>query len=217
MSQRNLSRMIEGISDPDALRRFEVKLQQRYKIKKLGLSTESHVLRARFCLDCETDTPVTMQIWSSDNILIQGSPKIPPRGFNTEVSEVFVLAESSIEATPDPETTPYMLRARTLLAYIKRLDVGDEIDRMVVVTLGDIVLDLLLCHKMDTYKMKREEFEISIPRKISELNKTEEVYRDDDIEKAHRLRNRIAHRASLITEEEAIWVKEIIEDVIEHI
>lgn len=221
MSQNNSKKKIEGISDPDALRRFEVKLKQKYKIKNLDLSSNSHAYRVRFCLDCDRETPVSLQIWSSDTILIQGSPKIPARGFTEETEEIMALAESSLEVLPDPETTPYLLRARTLFAYVKRLNLGDDIERMAAVSVGDIVLDLLLCHKISFFGLSRRDtqelMEMYIPRKIREIQRREPVYRDDEVIRVHNLRNNIAHGGSLITEDEAVWAKDLIEDVIENI
>lgn len=221
MSQHNMKLKTEGISDPDALRRFEIKLQEKYKIKKLSLPSASHVFRTEFCLDCSPEIPVSLQVWSSNTILIQGSPKISKRGFTTETRIIMELAKSSLDATPDPDLTPYMIRARTLFAYINRLNLGDEIERMTAVSIGDIVLDLLLCHKISLFGLPRKDSEalmdLYIPNKIDAIKKKETVYREEEIKKVHILRNRIAHGGSLITEDEAGWAKDIIEDIIENI
>ena len=88
---------------------------------------------------------------------------------------------------------------------------------MVMVSLGDIIIDLLLCHKIDALKMSKKLFEAYIPNKIKEINKVEAVYRDDEIDRLHKLRNRIVHGGSIITEKEAEWAKELTEDFIEHV
>jgi len=168
-------------------------------------------------MECDSENPVSLQVWNTNSILVQGSPNIPKSGFDSESEIIMKMAEESIETTPDPSETPFKLRAETILDYVKRLDERNEMERMVIVALGDIILDLLLCHKIDSLGMPRGIVDAFFPTKISEINRIETVYRDDELIRLHKLRNQIAHGGSMITESEATWAKTLIEDVIENL
>jgi hypothetical protein len=109
-----------------------------------------------------------------------------------------------------------LIRARTILSYVNTLDIEEDVERMVLVSLCDIILDLVLCHKIEMLGLLSGIKDAYLPSKISSIKKKEAVYRDDQIERAHRLRNQIAHGGALITKEEAQWILDLTKDVEKH-
>jgi hypothetical protein len=216
MSQNRESAVVEGISDEDALIRFHKALEQEYRVNKQELTQPSMVTRISFSLNCCKDFPVTLMIWATDTILVQGSPNIPKTGFEEEVGTIIELAKSSIESTPSSTDSMDLIRARTILAYIDTLNIEVDVERMVLVSLCDIVLDLILCHQIEVLGLPSGVKDAYLPSKIASIEKKESVYREDQILRAHRLRNQIAHGGSLITQDEAKWVLELTIDVEKH-
>lgn len=208
---------VEGIAESDALRRFERQLKDKYKVMGLPLTQQYQVYRVRLCLKCAPEIPVSLQIFTSGTILIQGSPKIPKNEFESETDTIAEMAKQSVEIPSTSKTSPFKLRARVLLEYVSELDPNNEVERLVIVILGDIIVDLLLCEKLTQLKLKRDTLEQYIPIKLKIINSKKSVYRKKDIENLHILRNRIAHGLGLITKEEADWAKELTEDLIKNL
>jgi hypothetical protein len=221
MSTQNLfQQKIVGINHIDALIRFESKLKQRYVLQDLDKTHDSIVFRKRFCLICEPEIPVQLQIYSTENMMITGSPKIPESEFKKEVQEIFVMAKESIK-TESSSDTPLSLRANLLFDYLIKIDIREEVSQVVIVTIGDLIIDILLSDKINELDIKgrekRELMEQYLPIKIKALKgKGVAVYRDSDINRLHNLRNRIVHSSTLISEKEAEWAIDLLKDLIEH-
>lgn len=205
---------ITGISDDAHLAKFQKLLNQKYSVKVEPPTQEHMVLRTKIRLDSAAKTPISLSIFSTDTLLFQASQKIPEKVFEREIESVLSLGRQSVAILVKQITSPTTLRAKQLLKYVQGLNSGHEVERMVIVFLCDIVVDLLLIEKLRSFNITdRQLLESYIPIKLKALRRKITIPRNGDLESLHTMRNGIAHGAALISKGEADWARDLVSDL----
>jgi hypothetical protein len=87
---------------------------------------------------------------------------------------------------------------------------------MIIVTLCDVVLDLLVSEKLSKFTSKREDLENeSIIPKIRMLEAKILVYKSKEIQEIRNLRNKVVHGGSAIADAEATSARDTTADIYE--
>ncbi len=216
---RSKTEKITGISNPESLKKLEKLLRQRFSID-VGASTHQYmVFRARLG---HKGTEISLNIFSSDKIVFQGSPKVTETDFEFISRTAAELARESVSRTTTKKT-PRTIRAGQLMEHAASLVGGSEVDLMIVVLLCDIVNDLVVTERLSAFVKNRELLESdSIPSKLQALadkltgvkdSSLDTVLRGEDIAKLRQTRNKVAHGGQPVMPDEAKWALDLAQEV----
>jgi hypothetical protein len=97
---------------------------------------------------------------------------------------------------------------------VRELPENMGVQRMVIVTLCDIILDLLVTEKLSRFTHKRQDLDNeSIGAKHEMLESKIQVYRPKDIRDIRDLRNKVAHGGDATVADEARFAKKATIDI----
>lgn len=216
---RSKTEKITGISKPESLNKLEKLLRQRFSVD-VGAPTQQYmVFRARLG---HKGTEITLNIFTSDKILFQASPKVAEPAFEFISKTAAELARESVSHTTTKKT-PRTIRAEQLMEHAAGLVSGYEVDLMVMVLLCDIVNDLVVTERLSEFVKDRELLESdSIPVKLHVLAdklagvkdaSLDAVLRGEDIAKLRQTRNKVAHGGQPVMPAEAQWALDLAREV----
>lgn len=203
---------VPGICDSACLKKFETLLSQRFTIVEGDIP--SHM---RFKAKLErTGLPreVHVEIFTNENTSIKASPDVKTF-FPGVCAEIMSILKESVNILSRQDTVR-VKRAGRILKYVRNISVQNEIERMVIVTLCDIILDLLVTEKLSHFTTKRQHLEHeSVGAKLGMLEKQFRIpiYRPKAVRDIRGLRNRVAHGGASPATEEATFAKEATIDV----
>lgn len=203
-----------GICDPACLRKFKALLSERFMMHSvLVASSDNLEFKARLE---RADLPkeIHVEIFTNGKVGIKASPHVQAN-FKDICVEIEAILKEAVDILSRKDAIR-VKRAERILEYVEELSVGNEIERMVVAALCDIVLDLLVTEKLSRFTRRREDLENeSIGAKISILEKTIPVYRSQAIRDIRDLRNKVAHGGLSTPLDEARFVKKATIDIFE--
>jgi hypothetical protein len=190
-------------------------LEEKYKCKRIEDKGEYVVGHCRIGL--QEDQEIDVVAFTSDTLLIRASPKTPSELFHTVCSAVEKLAgqaTTSVSAAR-PLTTQ---RAKTILDYASKLDLHNEIQRMVIVILCDTVNEIILREQMKALEIQGPPLDEGIPEKIERIEgKGQVVYRSAQVKNIRELRNGIVHQGNIPDKSQAEKCLEVTSDFLVHI
>jgi hypothetical protein len=202
-----------GICKDICLKKLKFLLNQDYTMTEIA-NPPNHI---RFKADLrKIDLPreVHLEVFANSNVVFTSSPELDPLFAQISANIELILRESlSIVSS---RTTVRVARARRIKDYVDGLSVDDEIQRMVIVALCDIILDLIVTEKLFSFTTRREDLENeSVGAKISQLERQHHVklYKPKEIRDIRELRNKIAHGGTSPAREEAIYSREETSDI----
>lgn len=204
---------IPNICDTDCLKKLETLISQKFVVKKDSNLPPHIKFKARLHRTGLTKE-VHIEVYTNNNVEIKTSPEMQPL-FDAIYAEIeHILKEANIMLSK--QNVVRVDRARRILNYIQTIPVGNEVEMMVIVTLCDVVLDLLVTEKLSNFTHDRKELEDeSVGAKIGLLEKKYEcpIYRPKAIRDIRELRNKIAHGAIAIAREETIFAFDATKDI----
>lgn len=195
---------IPGISDAFCLQKTKQLLQQEYTLLETGEIPSHMILKGRIFTP-GISHPIHLEVFTNENVELIASPDIGADTFKALSSRIERLLEQSVDIL-SRRNTIRVIRARKILEYIQGLSVNNDVERMIIVSLCDIVLDLLVTEKLSQFTSERRILEnASVPVKIRALEENIPVYRSRDICNIRVLRNKVAHGGTPTNKEEADW------------
>jgi len=206
---------VPGICDPACLKKFSTLLSQHFtltlyedvpihmtckaKLERTGLPREVHV-----------------EIFTNENINIKASPELQIV-FGDLCSELKMISQEAINILSRQDSVR-VRRAERIAEYMRNIPVENEVERMIIVTLCDIILDLLVTQKLSDFTNRRQDLENeSVGAKLGMLEKQFKIpiYKPKAIRDIRGLRNRVAHGGDAPAIEEASFAKDATIDIFE--
>jgi hypothetical protein len=202
-----------NICDLDCLKKFEYLLSQKFVMQKENSLPENMKFKAKL-QRAGLAKGVHIEVYINNNIEIKASPKIQP-SFDTMYTEIENLLKESVIMISGQDVLR-VNRAKEILRYIQTISVDDEVGRMTIVVLCDIILDLIVTEKLSQFTHNRQDLENeSVGAKIDLLENKYKVtlYRPKSIRDVRDLRNKIAHGGAPTSRDDAIFARDATIDI----
>jgi len=168
------------------------------RLERIGLPREMH-----------------LEVYANSNVDIKASPEV--RSFNVICNEIEFALKEAINILSGQDTIR-VKRSERIIEYMRKISVKNEVERMIIVILCDIILDLLVTEKLSHFTHKRQDLENeSVGAKLDILEKQFKmpVYESRKIRDIRDLRNRVAHGGDSPVENETIFAKNATVDIFE--
>lgn len=204
---------VPGICDPACLKKLETLLSQDFAVH-VDKNIPSHMrFKARLKLT-GLAREVHVEIFSNENVEIKASPEVQV-SFKDTYLKVEKLLKEAVNILSRTDTLR-VKRAERIMEYMRNISVEHDVERMVIVTLCDIILDLLVTEKLSRFTHKRPHLENeSIGVKLGMLEKRIPVYKPKAIRDIRDLRNKVAHGGASTAKEEAVFAQNTTLDIFE--
>lgn len=191
MAQR-LQIQTPGICDDACIKKLKDLLAQVYTLTEIQNPPDHIKLKAEL-RKVGLPREVHLEVFVNSNAAITASPEVAsfPQ-ISTEIQGILGEAVKIVNRT----NSIRVARARRVKEYIAGLSVDDEIQRMVIVALCDIVLDLMVTERLSGFTRNNADLENdSVGSKIGLLEGryNVRVYKSKVIRDVRELRNKIAH------------------------
>lgn len=205
---------VPRICDVACLRKFKTLLSQCFTVEEDSIP--SHMTFKAKLRRTGLPREVHIEIFTNENTEIKGSSEIEPffQSIFLELKQIFQEA-TNILSTQD---VVRVNRARRIMEYMRNISVGSEVERMVIVTLCDVILDLLVTEKLSHFTHRRQDLEDeSVGVKVGKLEKQYRipVYKPKAIRDIRELRNRVAHGGISPIAEEATFARDTTIEIFE--
>lgn len=193
-----------GICDEICLKKLQYLLDQIYDFNVVPNPSDNIVLKAELR---KVDIPreIHFEVFSNSNVSLISSPDNAPFFPQIEAEIRSMLPEAVKRVCT--RNSIRVARAGRIKDYVSTLSVDNEIERMVIVALCDIILDLMVTEKLSSFTHRRNELEDeSVGAKIGLLETRYHVnlYKPKIIRDIRELRNKIAHGGTSPATQEAI-------------
>lgn len=204
---------VPGICDSACLRKLKFMLSKFFTVNEDRIPTN---MSFKAILE-RTDLPreVHLEVYTNNKVEIKASPEVT--SFSAICNEIETVLREAVTVC-SRNSTLRTQRAERILAYTQSISVNTEVERMIVVTLCDIILDLLVTEKLSSFTRKREDLENeSVGVKLALLEKQYHVpvYRPNDIRDIRELRNKIAHGGASPVINEVSFARDTTIDIFE--
>ena len=196
---------VPGICDSLCLKKLQALLSQRFAIERQA-GLPSHMKFKAILERTGLPREVHLEIFTNENTNIKASPELRNIfvGICSEMEGILKEAVSILSR----EDTIRVKRAGRIMSYMQDVSVDDEVERMVIVTLCDIILDLLVTEKLSHFTRKRQDLENeSVGAKLGMLEDRIPVYKPKAIRNIRDLRNKVAHGGASTAKDEALFAK----------
>ena len=202
---------MSGIDSPTCLKKLKELLRQMFALN-IHQSLPDHITFKGELSSPDWIREVHLEIFTNERCEIKASPELANR-FADICAKIETALGESIDIVSQG-TSVRAMRAGRILEFVGNLSTHNEVNRMVVVTLCDIVLDLLVTEKLARFTRRRQDLENeSIGAKIGMLKRHVPVYREQAMRDIRDLRNKVAHGAATTPLEEANFAKDTTEDI----
>lgn len=204
---------ITGISDPTCLNKLKELLSQDFALTSQE-SLPPHMIFKGGLSAPHLAREVHLEIFTNERCEIKASHEIA-NDFRDTCSKMEITLKEAVDIVTRG-TSLRAMRAGRILEYLRNLSTQDEVHRMVIVTLCDIVLDLLVTEKLSKFTRRRQDLESeSTGAKIGMLKRRIPLYREQAIRDIRDLRNKVAHGGASTAEEEAAFAQNSTIDIFE--
>jgi hypothetical protein len=205
--------VIPNICDTGCLKKFEDLISQKFKLQK-DTTLPAHIKFKAKLHKIGLAKEVHIEVYTNDNVDIKTSPGMQ-HVFNAICAEIeYILKEASTKLCT--QDVVRVNRAKKILTFTQGLAINDEIGRMAIVVLCDIILDLMVTEKLSQFTGTRQDLENeSVGAKISLLENRYQItlYRQKSIRDVRELRNKIAHGGAPTSEDDAIFARDAACDI----
>jgi len=202
---------VPGICDSACLRKLETLLSQNF-VLKVEDQIPSHMTFKAVLKRTGLPKDVHIEIFKNENTETKTSPDVA-----TFLQDIWPEIESVLKEAVDivsKQDTIRIRRAEKILDYVKKLPENKGVQRMVIVILCDIILDLLVTEKLSRFTHKRQDLDNeSIGAKLEMLESKIPVYRPKAIRDIRDLRNKVAHGGDATVVEEARFARKTTIDI----
>jgi len=212
-----LSRQISvpGICDAACLKKLEFLLGKSFSMTK-DSSVPSHMRFKAQLRRVGVPRELHIEVFVNSNAVISASPEVRS-SFDAIYAGIEVILEEAIKFQ-SRHSTLRVNRARKIKEYMETFSVDDEVQRMVIVTLCDVILDLIVTEKLSGFTAKRQDLEDeSVGAKLGMLEKQFKtpLYNPKAIRDIRELRNKVAHGGATTARDEAAFAREATLDTFE--
>ena len=204
-----------GICDPVCLRKAKTLLSQCFTVHVENDVPDHIAFKARLR---RTGLPreLHIEIFVNENTGITASPEV--QSFYPEIClETENILKEAVDILSRQDTVR-VNRAERIMEYMRNISVENEVERMVVVTLCDIILDLLVTEKLSHFTHRRQDLENeSIGAKLGMLKNQFKipVYKPKAIRDIRDLRNKVAHGGASTARGEVVFARDTTIDIFE--
>jgi hypothetical protein len=155
---------------------------------------------------------LTLTVFESDKITVQGTSGLPEADFNRTARGIENLA---LESCVSVASSLRLTRAKLMLEHIKTLKISNELDRIAAILFSETVAELLICERLELNSILNAPLrKAGVPQKVEALeDRFGRVYRSKDILSLYDIRNAVAHEGQSVNEKEAGWAIELVEDL----
>jgi len=207
---------VPGICDPVCLKKFKTLLSQCFNVHVEDDIPDHMAFKARLR---RTGLPreLHIEVFVNENMGIQASPEVQSF-FQNICLEIENILKEAVDILSRQDTVR-VSRAERIMEYMRDISVDNEIERMVIVTLCDIILDLLVTEKLSHFTHRRQYLENESVGAKLEMLKNEfkiSVYKPKAIRDIRNLRNKVAHGGASTAREEAVFAQNTTIDIFEH-
>jgi hypothetical protein len=197
-----------GICDDTCIKKLKVLLAQVYTLTEVP-NPPNHIRFKSELRKVGLPREVHLEVFSNSNVTLTSSPEVAPLfpQISTEIDGILREAVTIVSGRDSIRAA----RARRIKDYVSTLSVDDEIQRMAIVTLCDVILDLMVTEKLSYFTGRRDELENeSVGAKISLLERQHHVqlYKSRTIRDVRELRNKIAHGGASPAREEVVYSRD---------
>lgn len=207
---------IGGVSKGDTVSKFKEILLKKFE-KCEEKDTKGRIIFCCKIPDKESSEEITVTLYPTDKIVLQGSPKISRKTFEKVSSEIQKIAEKSLTKK---EKTPQTIRVEKFMKFVDGLDNDNEIQRLIIPIMCSTCIEMIIDDKLSKYVRLSEIEKIpTLKQKIESLeNKIKgTIKQKEEIYKIRVLRNKVVHGGDLITTEEAKWTKKTTKEIIKNL
>lgn len=206
---------VPGICDVACLKKLEFLLGKSFSMTK-DSSVPSHMRFKAQLSRVGVPREVHIEVFANSNTVIKASPEVRPL-FNEIYDEIEVMLKESVNFLSKQDNVRTN-RARRIKEYMESFSVEDEVQRIVIVTLCDVILDLIVTEKLSRFTSRPESLENdSVGAKLGMLEKQFKIplYKPKAIRDIRELRNKVAHGGATTARDEAAFAKEATLDIFE--
>lgn len=204
---------IPNICDTDCLKKFENLISQKFAVQK-DSNLPAHIKFKAKLHRIGLTKEVHIEVYANNNVEIKTSPGMQPL-FNAIYAEIeCILKEASTKLSE--QNVVRVNRAKEILLYTRTISVDNEVGRMTIVVLCDIILDLIVTEKLSQFTGTRQDLENeSVGAKISLLENKYKItlYRPKSIRDVRDLRNKIAHGGAPTSRDDATFARDATCDI----
>jgi len=204
---------VPNICDSACVKKLKTLLSQYFTMREEANPPSNMSLKARLGR-LGISREVHLELYTNNNVEIKASAEVRT-SFTSICGELETILKEATNILSSQNVFRVM-RAGRINDYMKSISVDPEIDRMVIVTLCDIILDLLVSEKLSQFTHDRKELEDeSVGAKLALLEKKYKtpVYRPKAIRDVRELRNKIVHGGSSIAKQEAEFARDATIDI----
>jgi len=205
--------MIGGIAHPACLGKLQTLLADEFTLD-IPKSIPSHMIFKGRLRKATLPRELHIEAFTNERVAVSASREIK-ENFESICAKIETILKESVDIV-SRQNTVRTSRAKKILEYAKSLSLGEEVERMVIITLCDIVLDLLVTEKLSKFTYRREDLENErVGAKIGLLKQKIPVYRSKEISDIRMLRNKVAHGGSPTAQSEVQFALEATVDIFE--
>ena len=120
---------------------------------------------------------INVIVYTTETVLITGSPKIPEQEFNKTAIRIAEIAQRSTTKLSKLRPITFQ-RAEGIINFALNLNPDSEYERMVIIILADTSNEIVLTELMKSLGIKGESLKEGIPKKIEKLRekKSDSIY-----------------------------------------
>lgn len=204
---------VAGINDFVCLRKLQTLLTYHFALD-VDRSLPSHMAFKTSLTSPSLTREIHIEIFTNERVDIKASREVA-RSFHDVCSTIKTALQEAVDIL-SRGTSVRAIRAGRILEYMRNISFDEEVGRMVIVTLCDIILDLLVTEKLSRFITRRRDLENeSVAVKVGMLKQKVPVYKSKEICDIRTLRNRVAHGGASIAREEAIFARDTTIDIFE--
>lgn len=206
---------IPGICDAACLKKLRFLLSESFTMTE-DSNVPTHMIFKAELRRVGLPREVHIEVFVNSNVEIKASPEVKS-SFSAICADMERILKEAVNIL-SRQNTVRVDRARRIKDYMSDFSVEDEVERMVIVTLCDIVLDLMVTEKLSHFTSRREDLEDeSVGVKLGKLEKQYcmPLYNSRVIRDIRDLRNKVAHGGATTARDEANYAKSKTLDIFE--
>ncbi len=192
--------------------RFKSRLSDHFEAQEDSTTGQGEILRCKVPDLVRQRYNLTLRVFDSDKITVQGTSGLPDADFNKTAKGIENLA---LESCFSVASSLRLTRAKLMLEHMKTLKISHELDRIAAILFSETVAELLICERLELNSILNGPLrKAGVPQKIEALeNRFGKVYRSKDILSLYDIRNGVAHEGQSVNEKETGWAIELVEDL----
>lgn len=175
-------------------KRFDLLLKEKFDYEVVDDKGTSVVFHYKITID---SIPITAKFYSTGTLHLSASPKLDTENFQSALRSIQALIDQCTESILEkrPLST---IRAKEIINFVERLDIGDEHQRIVSLVLCDTSNEIILTELMKNRRIDGPPLREGVMKKISYLeNKDVTIPFKDELSNVREIRNDAVHNGNI--------------------